>query len=203
MVNATFVLLACSTLPAFAQINLTEPRYYENNQERFQAYIFRTYTDPQRLAWLLVDSAKDTCFKDPGHWDRSGEGYSYRFASGWGRRIVRNTAQFGFEAILHEDSRYRPSGAHGFSRRFLFATGHAVTAYKPDGSIGPAYGRMAAGVVSAATSSTWHPQSIDAAALLSGIGQSVVDWAGNNLLTEFTPDLKAFGKKEWNRLRRK
>jgi hypothetical protein len=203
MVRSTLFLLAFSAGPVFAQVSLAEPHYYLDVQERFQSYVFRTYSDPERLAWLLVDSAKDTWSKDPGHWAQTGEGYSYRFASGWGRRIVRNTAQFGFEAVLHEDSRYRPSGAHGFSKRFLFATGHSVTAYRPDGSIGPAYGRIAAGVAGAAISSTWHPQSIDACALLSGAGEAVLDRAGNNLLTEFAPDLKAFGKREWNRFRGK
>jgi hypothetical protein len=86
--------------------------------------------------------------------------------------------------------------------RILFAVRSSVTAYHPDGSVGPAYGRMAAGVVACAASSAWHPQQMNASILLTGIGQSALDRAGNNLLTEFTPDLKAFGLAAWNRLRK-
>jgi hypothetical protein len=188
---------------AWAQTAPADPLYYLNTRQRFDSYIFRTYTDPQRLSWILVDSATATWWKDPHQWDRNAEGYSYRVASAFGRRIVHNTYQLGFETLLHEDSRYRPSGAQGLPKRVLYAVRHSMIAYRPDGSTGPAYGRIAAGVVTEATSSTWHPRSIGAGALLGSIGQSALDRATGNLFTEFEPDLKTFGRKEWNRLRRK
>jgi len=203
VVQNFLVLFLCVTALVFAQANAPDPSYYVNNRQRFDAYIFRTYTDPAKLGWLLVDSAQETWLSDPYPWDRSPGSYYCRVASGWGRRIVSNTAQFGFEAVLREDSRYRPSSARGFRKRFLFAIGHSVIAYGPDGSVGPAYGRMAAGVVATATSSTWHPQSITAGSLMSGVGQSTLDRAASNLLNEFAPDLKAFGKKRWDRFRKK
>jgi hypothetical protein len=186
-----------------AQVNPAVPDYYRSNGERVGSYVFRTYTDPSRLAWLLIDGAKDTWSRDPHAWDRSPESYSYRVASGWGRRIVRNTAQLGFESILHEDSRYRPSLEHGLRKRLMFAIRSSVTAYKPDGKIEFAYGLVAAGVVSNAVSSTWHPQSTRAGALLGGIGQSAIDRASGNLLCEFEPDLKRFGRKAWDQILRK
>ena len=165
--------------------------------------MFRTYTDPVRIGWLLLDSANDTVWQNPRQWDRSPESYSCRVASGWGRRIVRNTLQLGFETALHEDSRYRPSNEHGFRKRVWFAISRSVVAYGPDGSVEPAYGRIAAGISTAAISSTWHPQSIGAATLLSGAGFSAVDRASGNLLTEFQPELIHFGKKTWKTLTRK
>lgn len=179
------------------------PDYYETKHERVRSYVFRTYTDPARLAWLLVDGATDTWSRSPHEWDRSPECYSYRVASGWGRRIVRNTAQLGFEAILHEDTRYRPSHESGLRKRVLFALRRSVISYKPDGKSELAYGLIAAGVVSASLSSTWHPQSTDAAALLSGVGQSAIDRAGGNLLAEFEPELKRFGRKTWHKIIRR
>jgi len=199
MVRNFAIFLFCCTAPLAAQINSG----YQDVDQRFHAYLYRTYTDPVRLGWLLVDSAMDTWSKDPHQWDRSPESYSYRVASGWGRRIVRNTAQLGFETLLQEDSRFRPSLEHGLRKRMLFAIRTSVLAYKPDGSLEPAFGRIAAGVVSAAISSTWHPQSISAGALLSGIGQSTIDRAENNLLAEFEPDMKRFGRKTWNQIFRK
>ena len=174
-----------------------DPLFYASLGDRFHAYIFRTYTDPERLSWLFVDAATSTYLKDPHQWKRNSQGYSYRLASGFGRRIVNNTAQLGFEALLHEDSRYRPLGAHGFPQRVFHAVRDAVIAHRPDGSMEPAYGRIAAGVVAHATSSTWHPRSIGAGALLAGIGDGALDRASGNLLTEFEPDLKAFGRKFW------
>jgi hypothetical protein len=184
------------------QVRLTDPPYYTDAKERFSNYLFRTYTDPARFCWLLVDSAKDTWSKDPYQWDRSAQSYSYRVASAWGRRIVRNTAQYGLETMLREDSRYRPSNERGFGKRALFAIRYSLLAYKPDGSTEPAYGRIGAGLIGAAASSTWHPQSVSPAAMFSGAGQAVLDRAGNNLLTEFTPDLKNFGRRAWKQIRK-
>jgi hypothetical protein len=194
------LLLLIFALPSAAQLLSGQ---YPDNRERLNIYLYNTYADPVRLGWLLIDSAAATWSKDPHQWDRSAESYSYRVASGMGRRIVRNTALLGFETLLHEDSRYRPSLEHGLGKRMLFAIRHSVLAYKPDGSVEPAYGRIAAGVVAAATSSTWHPQSIEAGRLLSGVGQSAIDRAGNNLLAEFEPDIKRFGRKTWNQIIRK
>lgn len=189
-------------IPVIAQSIVAEPPpvggYYASGQERVQAYVFRTYTDPARLAWLLFDSGVDHWTRAPQHWDQSPQSFGYRFASGWGRRIVRNTAQLGFETLLKEDSRYRRSGQGPMVKRFAFAVSHSVLAYKPDGSVGPMYGRMAAGVVAASTASTWHPQSTSPACLVSGVGMAAVNRSGDNLLEEFGPDLKRFGRKTWN-----
>jgi hypothetical protein len=200
MCSGSLILLFAFATPLVAQLASGQ---YPDNRERFNSYLYRTYADPVRLGWLLVDSAQSTWFKDPHQWDRSAKSYSYRVASGMGRRMVRNTALLGFETLLHEDSLYRPSLEHGLAKRTLFALRHSVLAYKPDGSVEPAYARIAAGVVAAATSSTWHPQSIEPCQLLSGVGQSTLDRAGNNLLTEFEPDLRRFGRKAWNQLLRK
>lgn len=188
-------------VPLLAQ-GTPDPNYYRS-RERFNFYLYRTYTDPVRLGWLLLDSAKDTWLKEPREWDCSAQSYSYRVASGLGRRIVRNTALVGFEAILREDSRYRPSLDSGFRKRILFALRYSVLAYKPDGSTELAYGQFGAGVLSAAASSMWQPQSIAGDALLFGVAQSALDRAQNNLLTEFEPDLKRLGKKTWNQIFRK
>jgi len=197
-------LLLVVGIPAAAQpVSGNDPLFYRDVRERFNAYLFRTYTDPGRLGWLLVDSATDTWTRSPHYWDRSAESYGMRVASAWGRRIVRNTVQFGFETALREDSRYRPSGEKGVGKRVLFAISHSVLAYKPDGSVEPMYGKIAAGVVATATSSTWHPQSTRTASLLCGIGDGALDRAGNNLLTEFEPDLKRFGVKAWKAIRKK
>ena len=203
MVWIFIVAFLCLTAPACAQAVLPETHYYADVHERVHDYVFRTYTDPARIGWLLVDSAKDTAWRDPHQWDRSPESYYCRVASGWGRRITRNTLQLGFETALHEDSRYRPSNEHGFRKRIWCAVSHSVLAYRPDGSVEPAYGRIAAGVSAAAVSSTWHPQSIGASTLLSGMGGAALDRAGNNLLTEFQPDLIHFGRRTWKTFRGK
>src|SRR5437763_742043 len=104
------LLLLFVAIPALAQVALTTPQYYRDTRERVDSYVFRTYTDPVRAGWLLFDSAVDHWSRSPREWDHSPRSYSYRVASGWGCRIVRNTAQLGFETALHEDSRYRPSG---------------------------------------------------------------------------------------------
>jgi hypothetical protein len=203
MVRIVTIFLFCGTGLVLAQAPLGDSHYYADTRARVNDYVFRTYTDPSRIAWLLVDSAKDNWSQHPRDWDRSPESYYCRVASGFGRRIVRNTLQLGFETALHQDSRYMPSNLHGIGKRVLFAVRSSVLAYKPDGSMELAYGRIAAGVATAAISSTWQPQTVGAATLLGGMGQSAIDRAGNNLLTEFTPDLTNFGKRTWKMFFRK
>src|SRR4051812_20008639 len=184
MRHCTALLIFFVAIPGLAQVGLNTGEYYRDGRERVDAYVFRTYTDPVRAGWLLADSAVDHWSRYPHQWDYSAQSYSYRVASRWGCRIIRNTAQLGFESALHEDSRYRPSGERQFGKRVLFAISHSVLAYKPDGSVDAMYGRMAAGVVAAAASSTWHSQSMKAGSLLGGIGQAAIDRAGDNLLAE-------------------
>ena len=193
------VSLLCIAASSEAQVSQPTD-YYRNAGERIHSYVVRTYTDPSRISWLLLDSAVDHWSGAPTQWDRSVQSYSIRVASGMGRRVVSNTAQLAFESVLREDSRYRRSGDTRFKTRVLFALSHSVLAYRPDGSVEPMYGRMAAGVVTAATSSTWHPRSISASCLLSGAATAAIDRAGGNLLTEFEPDLKRFGWKVWRTL---
>jgi hypothetical protein len=185
------------------QVNPTAPAYYRINGERVHAYIFRSYTDPIRLGWLLVDGAKDTWCRDPHEWDRSPESIlfeSLRDGDGGLSETQRNSV---LETVLQEDTRYLPSHERRLRKRFSFAVRSSVLAYKPDGKLQLAYGLLAAGVVSDTLSSTWHPLYTGTGALLGGIGQSAVDRAGGNLLPELEPDLKNFGRRAWNQLLRK
>jgi hypothetical protein len=86
-----------------AQVTVPDPAYYLNTRQRFDAYIFRTYTDPLKFGWLLIDSAQETWSKSPHEWDRSPESYTCRVASGWGRRVVRTPkrANCRFERFAH------------------------------------------------------------------------------------------------------
>src|SRR5882724_4017390 len=96
---AWFPAIAQQLIPA-AEAAVADPPpslYYRDSGERFRAYLSRTYTDPSNLAWLLIDSGMDHWNRAPHQWDRSSQSYSMRVASGWGRRIVRNTTQYGFE----------------------------------------------------------------------------------------------------------
>ena len=184
------VLLFALALPLAAQITPVpeQPSYYHDSGERIRSYVSRTWTDPNRLGWLLADSAMDQWGGIPHQWDRSGGSYGMRVASAWGSRMVHNTVQLGFESALHEDSRYRRLGEGRFEKRIVFAFSHSVLAWKPDGSVEPMFGRMAAGVVTAAI------HGCPARSFKKGCR------AEGNLLTEFAPDLKNFGRHTWNHL---
>src|SRR3954469_13688926 len=138
------VLLFAASLPVTAQIAVGQPpaSYYHDSRERIQSYVFRTWTDPDRIGWMLVGSAMDHWEGLPHQWDQSGGSYGMRVASAWGHRMVHNTAQLGFESALHEDSRYRRLGEGRFERRVLFALSHSMLAWKPDGSVEPMFGRI-------------------------------------------------------------
>jgi hypothetical protein len=129
-------------------------------------------------------------------WDQGMEGYSLRFASKYGHRLVRLTLESTSSAFLGQDLRYEPSRAAGFWPR----TGHALTrvfvARKNDGSHTFASSRFGAAFGAGLISRTWHPR--DDRTIGSGLrsgATSIGISAGMNVVREFWPEIrKLFGR---------
>ena len=74
---------------------------------------------------------------------------------GFGRRIVRNSAEFAAGALLHEDARYRGLYQGSYVRRLRHATIRAFQASVPGGGYRPAYSRFAAIAVGELVAPVW------------------------------------------------
>jgi hypothetical protein len=163
--------------------------------ERFSHYIYRTYSW-QRMAWLGLDTGFDfTVNGAPGL-----NNLLHSYGDGFGRRIVRNSTEFGVGAILHEDSRYQGLYTGSYMRRLRHATVRAFQASVRDSHYRPAYSRFAAIAAGELVSPVWSRGSpgADAAAC---VGLGILGQVENNYLSEFTPELKSFGRRVGRRLR--
>src|SRR5262249_51223202 len=100
-----------------------------NNADRFRYYVHRTYSW-QRMSWLAADTALDHLLWEP-EWGRGLGGYGCQYASGFGRRLISNSVEFGAILILRQDTRFRPSHQKGFLQRVQYATTHAFMATGP------------------------------------------------------------------------
>lgn len=160
-------------------------------EDRVQRYLYRTYSW-QRMSLLAVDTVVDSMLFKPD-FGRSAGGISCHYASRFGRRVVGNSIEYGMAEVMQEDLRYRPSGQHLLPSRLRHAALQAFTAYRPDGSRELAYARFAGYTGRALVSSTWCPHPLTLSRTSQDVGFGLLDQVQNNLLSEFSPDLKRFG----------
>jgi len=165
--------------------------------DRLNYYWTRTFSW-QVLSEALVASSVHQLFGQLIGTNEFGKGfdaYAERYASGFGRRLIANSAEYGMSSVLHEDTRYRPSGLKGFLPRAKYAATHAFLAWSADGQIEPAYGRFAGIAGTALIEPAWHPHSYTGGAVGKYIGLRSTDLLSNSFLTEFGPELKRLRQK--------
>jgi hypothetical protein len=168
--------------------------------ERWSHYVHRTYA-PARLGLLLADTGIDHALREPHCWDSSALSFGHRYARALERRIIKNSAELAGGLLTGEDLRYRASRSRSMSRRVWHAVTSSTIAQMPDGTIRPAYTRMAASVVSEVSTAHWTHQAIQPRWMLQSVAWSVVGQAETNLLDEFSPDLRRIGTRVWKRVR--
>jgi hypothetical protein len=196
MRHIAVLLLASGAVTAWAQQDSGAAAFTApfTAEERWKHYVHRTYSW-QRMTLLAADTAVDHAFNDPRQWGRAPDTYFYRYASAFGRRIVRNSIELGAGMALHEDTRFRPSGETGLLNRLRFATTNTVMARGPDGNRRFAWSRLLATTGGVLVSSTWHPhRPHHEHNYVSCVANGYFGHLHNSLLTEFGPDAMAFGK---------
>jgi hypothetical protein len=171
-------------------------------QKRLQWYAKITYTDPWRPVWLVGEVTANDFLSDGGidKWGSGLSGLGKSLAAVYGQRVVANTAELFIGQLVGDDARYRPSGQKGVTRRVSYATIHAFTAQARNGNTRPAYSRCIAVTTGALVANQWLPQPKTGADLTRTLVFGITDKIQNDLLTEFSPDLKRFGSKIWSRI---
>ena len=148
------------------------------------------------MAWLGLDTGFDfTVSGAPGV-----NQLLHNYGDGFGRRVVRNTTEFAVGAILHEDVRYHGLYQGSYARRLRHATIRAFQASVSGSQYRPAYSRFAAIAAGELVSPVWSRGSpgVD---VVGCIGFSILGQMQNNYLSEFTPELKSFGRRTGKKLR--
>ncbi len=89
-------------------------------EERVADYLRRTY-GWKHLSTSAAATAMDHLVSKPRQWDGSPSSWGYHFAGDTARRTVRNSIELGVGALLHEDTRFQPSGEAALSARIRYA----------------------------------------------------------------------------------
>ena len=148
------------------------------------------------MAWLGLDTGFDfTVSGAPGL-----DALLHSYGDGFGRRVVRNSTEFAVGAILHEDTRYRGLYTGSYVRRLRHATVRAFQASVPGSQYRPAYSRFAAVAAGELVAPIWS-RGTPGSEVVSCIAFGVLGQVENNYLSEFTPELKGFGRRIGKKLR--
>ena len=197
--------LAITTIPVatLAQQSGTITRLAQpfTPSQRWADYIHRTYS-PRRLGLLAVETSMDHAFREPACWDRGAASYITRYSRAFDRRMIRNTAEFGFGFLTGEDLRYRPLLYGPLHGRVWHSVRSAFVARMPKGAERPAYTRFASATVAELSTAHWIGKRPEADWVAEALAWSALDQIQNNLLDEFGPDLRHFGGRLCKGLRR-
>jgi hypothetical protein len=187
------IFAVCGTA-AFAQQPPAGPAAAFSLEDRMKHYVHRTYSW-QRMAILGVDSAFEQVTREPREWGRGPAGFGYRYGSGFGRRLVRNSIELGAGIALREDTRFHPSQEKGLWRRIRYASLNSLMARTDAGGRTFSYARLSATVGGPLIASTWHPCRRSPSHFAESVGFGYLSHLQNSLLTEFSPDMIRLGKR--------
>lgn len=175
-----------STPPATAPV--TAPA--AESSGNLQYYLKHTY-GPGAIVrsafWSGVAQWRDY----PTEWGQGADGYGRRLGSAQGRRIIKNTVDFGFASLRGEVLDYSRCECKGFWPRTKHALKYTFVRRAEDGGTTLALGRFAGAYASGLASNLWYPDSRNG--LGDGLerGSLSIGWdAGNNVFREFWPDVK-------------
>ncbi len=165
-------------------------------EERVHDYLQRTY-GWQHLMTSAASTGMDHLLSQPRQWDGSPSSFGYHLGADIAKRTVRNTIELGAGALLHEDTRFQPSGKTGFGARVRYA---ALQAFRTSGNNQRfAFSRLLATAGGAVVSEPLYDHPITGPRLLEDIGMGYVGHLQKSMLTEFGPDLKVWIKHKLHR----
>lgn len=168
---------------------------------RLNLYTQRTFTNPWHHVWLIGGVAVDDfAFGGIKKWGTGVSGFGKSLAPVYGENVIDNTVELFAGEIIGDDARYRISTSQGLIRRGLHATVSTFTARARSGNTRPAYSRVIAVTTALLISNRWRPFPKTGYDLTGALILNVTDMAQDNLLKEFSPDMKRFGHKFWNKI---
>jgi len=184
------------------QQTATKPAEKFTFKARFAWYAKRTYTDLLGHADLIGEvTVSDFAFGDVKRWGSGLSGWGRSLAPVYGERVVGNTTEFLVGALIGDDARYQLSKDRGIVRRGLHATIGAFTARAKSGNTRPAYSRIIAVTTSILIANQWQSRPQTGYTLSGALIFGVTDKIQGDLLREFSPDLKRYGHKIWQKIR--
>lgn len=159
-------------------------------KKRTEIYLMDTF-GPGEIASAAFAAAIDQWRDEPPEWKQGAQGYGRRAGSWYGSAVVKDTIAFGLSSLDGEDTRYHPSGQHGFWKRG-FASAYAT--FFPNTTRGGrtfAFSRVGGALSAGLISNAWYPDRLSnwQDGLIRGVILLGGD-LGNNAFHEFWPDVR-------------
>jgi hypothetical protein len=170
--------------------SLSEPPAPMTGRQRLKFYLDSTFGIRPILRTSAVAGINQARNTVP-EWGQGMEGYSIRFASSFGSRIIKNTIHHGLGSLLHQDPRYYPSGRSNVWSRSFYAAGQTFITHNDTGDTCFAYSRLLGTVSSIYLSREWYPErQRTVSEYLTSTATSIGFDAAKNIFHEFWPDVK-------------
>jgi len=146
---------------------------------------------PRSLATGALSAAWGNLWNLPPEYGRTPEGLGKRYAIRLYGVATGNAIEAGLGAIWGEDPRYIRSQGLPFWRRVRYVLKMTFFAYRPDGSVKPAYARWVGTAGNNFLTWPWRvPSDQGVGPALVRTGWGFAGRAASHALTEFWPDLK-------------
>jgi hypothetical protein len=159
-------------------------------KEKWHFYLRSTY-GPVSFAYSLAGAGTKQARNAVPEWGQGMEGYSKRFGSNFGQKVIENSIKFGLGGLFKEDPRYFPSNRSGIIRRALYAAKEELVSHKDSGDIRPGYTRIIAATAGVLVARRWYPEpDRTIGRCIGAIALSITLAAGKNAFNEFWPDIK-------------
>ncbi|HZS49399.1 MAG TPA: hypothetical protein VFA54_00950 [Bryobacterales bacterium] len=153
-----------------------------------------TIAGKQAFLHAAAVTAEQEIRNSPDEWGRGIPGVGKRFASVFGKHLIKSGVQLGVARLLHENLGYCRSQKSGFRARLNHALVSAVMGRSTrTGNATPAVGRFSGAITSGFVSRTWQPARLrTASGGIASAGVSLGADAGANVVREFWPEIRRF-----------
>lgn len=160
-------------------------------EEKWKYYLKSTY-GPKSIAYSLFGAGIKQAQDSVPEWGQGMEGYSKRFASGFGQKAIKRSVQHGLGGLLGEAPRYFASLDSGIWPRTLHAAKEILVTHKDSGGTRIAYTRFVGTFTGVYVSRQWRPENDQTVGqYFSATGTSLGIDAAKNVFKEFWPDIKS------------
>ncbi len=126
-------------------------------EKRFKRFVNDT-AGPFAWVGIAASSGFSTIRNEPDEWGRSANGFGKRFASSFGKNVIRNTAIYGIDEALKIDSHFYRSKKRDFGARAGNAIASTFTARTASGKrtvgVSRIVGTYTASIIAA---EVWYP----------------------------------------------
>lgn len=154
---------------------------------KWNLYLKSTY-GPLSFGYSLASAGIDQAQDSVPDWGQGMKGYSKRFISGFGKKVVDNSAQFALRNLFHENPRYIASGRSGFLGRMIYAVQQEMISRKDSGGVRIGYTQFIAATTGVVVSRQWQPAAERTAGKYIGAIATSIAWdAALNIVSEFWP----------------